>query len=201
MDGRRVIKRIIDVVVSACLLFALAPVFGIIACLVVASSKGPVFFACHWVGQGGRRFTGYKFRTMITGAHLMEAQLQAQNEMRGPAFKLSNDPRITPVGHVLRKYSLDELPQLWSVLKGDLSLVGPRPPREHEFARFTEFQKRKLAVKPGITCLWQVEGRHRINDYDEWVRLDLKYIEEWSLWLDLKILCRTALVVIKGTGA
>jgi len=201
MEVRRMIKRVIDVVVSLGLLIALAPMLLLIGILVVSTSKGPPFFACHWVGQGGRRFTGYKFRTMVVGAHLMEAQLQSQNEMQGPAFKLSNDPRITPIGRFLRKYSVDELPQLWSVLIGDLSLVGPRPPREHEYARFSEYQKGKLAVKPGITCLWQVEGRHRISDFDEWVQLDLKYIKEWSLWLDLKILCKTAWVVIRGTGA
>jgi len=201
MTARRVIKRVIDLVVSASLLVGLAPALVVIGLAVKLSSPGPMFFACHWVGERGRRFTGYKFRTMVNGAQLMEAQLKAKNEMRGPAFKLNNDPRITNIGRFLRKYSLDEFPQLWSVLIGDLSLVGPRPPREHEYAQFTDFQKQKMAVKPGITCLWQIEGRHLIRDYDEWVRLDLKYIDEWTLWLDIKILFRTALVVIKGTGA
>jgi lipopolysaccharide/colanic/teichoic acid biosynthesis glycosyltransferase len=137
---------------------------------------------------------------MVSGADELEASLQDQNEMTGPAFKLTNDPRVTPLGRVLRKYSFDELPQLWSVLTGDLSLVGPRPPRAHEFAQFTEFQRQKLAVKPGITCLWQVEGRHMISDYDEWVERDLDYIRRWSLWLDIQILARTAVVVIRGTG-
>ncbi|WP_241735910.1 sugar transferase [Caulobacter sp. RHG1] len=189
-----------DIAVSAGLLVVLAPALAVIAGLVKATSRGPVFYACHWVGQGERSFTGYKFRTMVTGAEAMEAQLQDRNEMKGPAFKLTDDPRVTPLGRTLRKYSLDELPQLWSVLKGDLSLVGPRPPRQHEFAQFTDFQKQKLAVKPGITCLWQVEGRHRINDYDDWVARDLDYIRRWSLWLDIQILAKTAVVVFRGTG-
>jgi lipopolysaccharide/colanic/teichoic acid biosynthesis glycosyltransferase len=120
--------------------------------------------------------------------------------MTGPAFKITDDPRVTPIGRFLRKYSIDELPQLWNVLTGDISLVGPRAPREHEFARFTEFQKQKLAVQPGLTCLWQVQGRHRISDYDQWVQLDLDYIRRWSLWLDIAILARTAVVVFSGTG-
>lgn len=194
------LKRLMDIAVSAGLLVVLAPALALIAVLVKATSKGPVFYACHWVGQGERPFTGYKFRTMVVGAEAMEAQLQDRNEMKGPAFKLTDDPRVTTLGKVLRKYSLDELPQLWSVLKGDLSLVGPRPPREHEYAQFTAFQKQKLAVKPGITCLWQVEGRHRINDYDDWVERDLDYIRRWSLWLDIQILAKTAVVVFRGTG-
>jgi lipopolysaccharide/colanic/teichoic acid biosynthesis glycosyltransferase len=194
------LKRLMDIAVSAGLLVVLALPLAVIVALVKATSKGPVFYACHWVGQGERPFTGYKFRTMVVGAEAMEAQLQDRNEMKGPAFKLTDDPRVTPLGKVLRKYSLDELPQLWSVLKGDLSLVGPRPPRQHEFAQFTDFQKQKLAVKPGITCLWQVEGRHRINDYDDWVARDLDYIRRWSLWLDIQILAKTAVVVFRGTG-
>ncbi len=194
------LKRLMDIVVSAGLLVVLALPLAVIGALVKATSKGPVFYACHWVGQGERPFTGYKFRTMVVGAEAMEAQLQDRNEMKGPAFKLTDDPRVTSLGKVLRKYSLDELPQLWSVLKGDLSLVGPRPPRQHEFAQFTDFQKQKLAVKPGITCLWQVEGRHRINDYDDWVARDLDYIRRWSLWLDIQILAKTAVVVFRGTG-
>ena len=195
------LKRVMDASISAVLLVWLSPLLLLIVLSIRITSRGPVLFACHWIGQGGRAFTGYKFRSMVDGADKLEAGLQDRNEMRGPAFKLTNDPRITPLGRFLRKYSLDELPQLWSVLKGDLSLVGPRPPREHEYAQFTEFQKRKLAVKPGITCLWQVEGRHKINDYDQWVERDLDYIRRWSLWLDIQILARTAVVVLKGTGA
>jgi lipopolysaccharide/colanic/teichoic acid biosynthesis glycosyltransferase len=195
------VKRLMDIGISATLLAVLFPLLLVIGLAVKTISPGPVFYGPDWVGQGGRRFRGYKFRTMIVGADQQEAELQSRNEMNGPAFKMENDPRITPLGRGLRRYSLDELPQLWSVLKGDLSLVGPRPPRAHEYARFTPFQMGKMAVKPGITCLWQVEGRHRISDFDDWVRLDVRYIETWSLWLDVKILFRTAWVVLKGTGA
>jgi lipopolysaccharide/colanic/teichoic acid biosynthesis glycosyltransferase len=195
------VKRVMDASVSAVLLVLLAPLLVVIAVSIKVTSKGPLMYACHWIGKDGVPFTGYKFRSMIEGAEKLEAQLQDRNEMHGPAFKLTNDPRITPLGRTLRKYSLDELPQLWSVLKGDLSLVGPRPPRVHEYARFSAFQRRKLAVKPGITCLWQIEGRHRINDYDAWVERDLDYIRRWSLWLDIEILARTVIVVLRGTGA
>jgi lipopolysaccharide/colanic/teichoic acid biosynthesis glycosyltransferase len=203
--GRRVgfellLKRLLDMVVALLLLIVLSPLLLLIALAVKATSAGPLFYRCNWIGQGGRSFHGYKFRTMIRNAVALEASLQDRNEMKGPAFKLTNDPRVTPVGRLLRKFSLDELPQLWSVLKGDLSLVGPRPPQAHEYARFTDYQRLKLSVKPGITCLWQVEGRHRINDYDDWVARDLVYIDQWSLWLDVKILARTLVVVLKGTG-
>ena len=194
------VKRAMDVVISAVMLVVLSPLLAAVALAVKATSQGPALYGLDWVGQGGRRFRGYKFRTMVVDADRQEAALQAQNEMNGPAFKMENDPRITPLGRFLRRCSLDELPQLWSVLKGDLSLVGPRPPRAHEYARFTPFQMGKMAVKPGITCLWQVEGRHRISDFDDWVRLDVRYIETWSLWLDVKILVRTAGVVLRGTG-
>jgi lipopolysaccharide/colanic/teichoic acid biosynthesis glycosyltransferase len=194
------LKRAMDVAVSAALLVVLAPGLAAIALAVKLTSKGPALFAVNWIGQGGRPFVGYKFRSMVAGAEAMEDGLQARNEMRGPAFKITDDPRVTPLGRTLRKYSLDELPQLWSVLKGDLSLVGPRPARAHEYARFTDSQKRRLAVKPGITCLWQIQGRHRVNDFDEWVEQDLDYIRRWTLWLDVQILARTAVVVFKGTG-
>ncbi len=203
--GRNVIfelalKRAMDIVVSVILLVILAPLLGFVALAVRLSSPGAVLFTCNWVGQDGRRFSGWKFRTMVDNADAMEDDLRDQNEMTGPAFKMTNDPRVTTLGRLLRKFSLDELPQLWNVAKGDLSLVGPRAPREHEYAQFTEFQKLKLTVQPGITCLWQVEGRHRINDYDRWVELDLDYIRRWSLWLDIQILAKTALVVLRGTG-
>ncbi|OXE37651.1 MAG: UDP-phosphate galactose phosphotransferase [Phenylobacterium zucineum] len=194
------LKRVMDVILSALLLLSLSPLLVLVALMVKMTSRGPIFHTCHWIGHEGRPFKGWKFRTMVENADAMEAQLSSQNEMVGPAFKITNDPRVTPVGRVLRRYSIDELPQLWNVLRGDLSLVGPRAPQAHEYARFTDFQRQKLAVRPGITCLWQVTGRHRINDYDRWVELDLEYIRSWSLWLDIKILARTALVVVQGTG-
>jgi lipopolysaccharide/colanic/teichoic acid biosynthesis glycosyltransferase len=152
------------------------------------------------VGRSGQPFVGYKFRSMVANADELKAQLEDRNEMTGPVFKLADDPRITRVGAWMRRYSLDELPQLYSVLKGDMSLVGPRPPLVTEYARFNEYQKQKLAVKPGITCLWQVSGRNELSDFDEWVGLDLSYIRRWSLWLDFEILFKTLTAVFSGSG-
>jgi lipopolysaccharide/colanic/teichoic acid biosynthesis glycosyltransferase len=137
---------------------------------------------------------------MVANADTLRSQLASLNEMKGPAFKMTHDPRVTKVGSWMRRYSLDELPQLYSVLSGDMSLVGPRPPLVNEYAQFTDFQKQKLAVKPGMTCLWQVGGRNRVSDFDEWVRLDLEYIRNWSLYLDFKILMRTAKEVLGASG-
>jgi lipopolysaccharide/colanic/teichoic acid biosynthesis glycosyltransferase len=178
----------------------LSPVFLILALLVKLTSRGPVLYQWNVVGQNGVRFTSFKFRSMVTNADELKAKLMARNEMTGPVFKLTKDPRVTAAGGWMRRYSLDELPQLYSVLRGDMSLVGPRPPLVTEYARFTEFQKRKLAVKPGITCLWQVNGRNQVNDFDQWVKLDLEYIQRWSLALDLKILLKTVAVVLGGSG-
>jgi lipopolysaccharide/colanic/teichoic acid biosynthesis glycosyltransferase len=144
----------------------------------------------------------YKFRTMVTNAEQLKAELAALNEMSGPVFKLTNDPRVTPVGRWLRKFSLDEFPQLFNVLRGEMSLVGPRPLPVDEVRRFDDLaHRRRLSVKPGLTCLWQVSGRNNVSDFKDWVRLDLEYIDNWSLWLDLKILWRTVPVVLAGTGA
>jgi len=194
------VKRAVDFLVASCALAVLSPILAGIAVGVKLSSPGRVFYRWRVVGQGGHPFTGYKFRTMVENADVLKAGLLAQNEMRGPVFKMQDDPRITPFGRVLRKYSLDELPQLWSVVKGDMSLVGPRPPLQSEYKSFTSYQKQKLAVKPGLTCLWQISGRNEIRDLDEWVRLDLEYIKHWSLWLDLKILLATVSTVLRGTG-
>jgi lipopolysaccharide/colanic/teichoic acid biosynthesis glycosyltransferase len=153
------------------------------------------------LGRHAQPFIGYKFRTMVTDADALKDQLRARNEMSGPVFKLRNDPRVTGFGRWLRRYSIDELPQLWSVLKGDMSLVGPRPPSAEEFLQFEPWQWHKLAVTPGITCLWQVGGRSEINDFAEWAALDLEYIRRWSLWLDAQILLRTVPAVLSARGA
>jgi lipopolysaccharide/colanic/teichoic acid biosynthesis glycosyltransferase len=195
------LKRLLDIVVSALLLVLLSPFLVLIALAVLVTSGPPVFYRWPVVGQGGRPFTGFKFRTMVRDADKIKADLLARNEMRGPVFKLADDPRITPIGRLLRKLSLDELPQLWSVLKGDMSLVGPRPPLQSEWVHFEDWQRRKLSVKPGMTCLWQVRGRNEISDFDEWVRLDLEYIDRWSLGLDLKILLQTVPSVLRSRGA
>lgn len=197
----RAIKRLLDAVTAAFLLLVLSPLFVLLAILIKLSSPGCVFYRWKVVGKGGRYFTSYKFRTMFENADALKEDLLSRNEMKGPMFKIKNDPRITSAGRWLRRYSLDELPQLWSVLKGDMSLVGPRPPLQTEFERFTEWQKRKIQVKPGITCLWQIRGRNRIDDFDDWVRLDIEYIEHWSLWLDFKILIKTIPAVLTARGA
>lgn len=193
-------KRGMDIVVSAIAVVALAPVFFVLACAIKWDSPGPIFYRWRVVGKQGRPFLGFKFRSMHENADELKAQLEPQNEMRGPVFKITDDPRVTKVGAWMRRYSLDELPQFYSVLKGDMSLVGPRPPLESEYARFSEFQKQKLAVKPGITCLWQINGRNHVSDFDEWVKLDLEYIRDWSLGLDARILLRTVATVFAGTG-
>jgi lipopolysaccharide/colanic/teichoic acid biosynthesis glycosyltransferase len=190
------VKHIFDLIVSAALLVVLSPLLALIAIVIRISSGSPVLYEWNVVGVDGRPFRGFKFRTMVANADQMKPELLDRNEMRGPVFKIKDDPRVTPVGRVLRKFSLDELPQFWSVLTGDMSLVGPRPPLASEYANFTDAQKRKLAVKPGMTSLWQVSGKPA--DFDEWVRLDLEYINRWSLWLDLQILFKTAIIVVTG---
>jgi lipopolysaccharide/colanic/teichoic acid biosynthesis glycosyltransferase len=197
----RRVKRGLDIVVSLLLLVLLAPALGLIALVVRLTSAGPIFY--HWkvLGCRARPFLGYKFRTMVPNAEALKAEMLDRNEMTGPVFKMRDDPRVTSSGRWLRRYSLDELPQLWSVLRGDMSLVGPRPPSPEEFVAFAPWQRGKLAVTPGITCLWQVMGRSEISDFDDWARLDLEYIANWSLWLDLKILALTVPVVVRGRGA
>jgi lipopolysaccharide/colanic/teichoic acid biosynthesis glycosyltransferase len=193
-------KRVVDILAPALALVLLSPLFAVLAVLVKLTSPGPVFY--HWkvVGKNGVPFTGYKFRSMVVDADALKSKLQGRNEMTGPVFKITNDPRVTAVGAWMRRYSLDELPQLYSVLKGDMSMVGPRPPLVTEYQQFTEYQKQKLAVRPGITCLWQVSGRNDIHDFDQWVRLDLEYIRNWSLSQDLRILLKTVGAVFSGSG-
>jgi lipopolysaccharide/colanic/teichoic acid biosynthesis glycosyltransferase len=197
----RRVKRAGDVVISLLLLIALSPLLLLIALLIRLTSPGPIFYPWKVLGHRARPFIGYKFRTMVPNAEELKSRMLAYNEMTGPVFKMRNDPRITPIGRVLRKYSLDELPQLWSVLVGDMSLVGPRPPSAEEFAAFEPWQRAKLALTPGITCLWQVMGRSEIHDFNEWARLDLDYIARWNLWLDFEILLRTIPAVVRGRGA
>jgi exopolysaccharide biosynthesis polyprenyl glycosylphosphotransferase len=196
------LKSLLDFALAVLMLVLLAPLFLVIALLIKRTSPGPVLFRQQRSGLNGRPFTIYKFRTMVSNAEQLKHELAAMNEMTGPVFKVANDPRITPVGRLLRKFSLDEFPQLYNVLRGEMSLVGPRPLPVDEVRRFNDLShRRRLSVKPGLTCLWQISGRNDVRDFRDWVRLDLEYIDNWSLWLDLKILCRTVPVVLSGAGA
>ena len=178
------------------------PVIPVVAMLIKITSPGPVFFRQQRSGLNGAPFNIWKFRTMATNSEQLKHELESMNEMSGPVFKITKDPRITPLGKWLRKYSLDELPQLFNVLRGEMSLVGPRPLPVDEVKRFNDLaHRRRLSVKPGLTCLWQVSGRNEISDFKDWVRLDLEYIDNWSIWLDLLILLRTIPAVLAGTGA
>ncbi len=194
------LKRGMDITISALAILLLIPVYLAIALMIWLKDGRPVLYKWQVVGYNRNPITSWKFRTMVNNADALKKELLAKNEMKGPMFKMEKDPRILPFGHFLRRYSLDELPQLFSVLKGDLSLVGPRPPLQYEFKEFELWQMRKLSVKPGLTCLWQVSGRNKINNFDDWVKLDLEYIDNWSLMLDLKILLKTFNAVIKGSG-
>ncbi len=198
--SRLFLKRAIDVGVAAVLLAMLSPVFVLIALAILLTSKGPVLFRQTRAGLYGRPFTILKFRTMVSDAEERRQALAHLNEMRGPVFKVAKDPRVTPVGRVLRKFSLDELPQLWNVLKGEMSLVGPRPPVPEETAQYQRWQRRRLSMRPGLTCLWQVSGRNQV-DFDRWMELDLQYIDSWSPMLDFKILLKTIPTVLSGRGA
>jgi lipopolysaccharide/colanic/teichoic acid biosynthesis glycosyltransferase len=197
---QRTCKRVLDIFVSLTALILLSPLYCLLALGVKLSSPGPILYCWHVVGQDAIPFVGYKFRSMVKNADDLKSQLWSQNEMTGPVFKLTKDPRVTKMGGWMRRYSLDELPQLYSVLNGDMSLVGPRPPLETEYDKFTDHQKQKLVVKPGITCLWQVNGRNKVRDFDDWVSLDLDYIRTWSLGLDFKILVHTVTAVLGGSG-
>jgi exopolysaccharide biosynthesis polyprenyl glycosylphosphotransferase len=195
------IKKLGDYPAAAALIALLLPVFLAAAAAVKLTSRGPVFFVQERMGFNKRRFKLYKFRTMVQGAEERIKGLEQFNEMGGAAFKMKNDPRLTPVGRVLRKLSIDELPQLFNVVKGDMSLVGPRPLPVRDFEEFeTDWHRRRFCVKPGLTCLWQVSGRNRLT-FDEWMKLDLQYIDTWSPLLDLKILLKTVPAVFTGRGA
>jgi lipopolysaccharide/colanic/teichoic acid biosynthesis glycosyltransferase len=178
------------------------PIWAVVIAGIRLSSPGPVFFRQERSGRYGKPFRMWKFRTMHANAEASRESLEAQNEMDGPVFKITNDPRIFPLGRWLRRMSIDELPQLINVLRGEMSLVGPRPLPVYEIQRIEKrAQRRRLSVKPGLTCLWQVTGRNGIKNFEEWVALDLQYIDNWSLWLDAKILCQTLPAVLRGTGA
>jgi exopolysaccharide biosynthesis polyprenyl glycosylphosphotransferase len=194
-------KRAIDLVVSSLVLIVLAPLLLVIAVLIKLTSPGPILFGQERVGLNKRQFTMYKFRSMVPDAERIQEELLHLNEMTGPVFKMQNDPRVTPIGRMLRKTSIDELPQLFNVLQGDMSLVGPRAMSVRDYQLFNEdWQRRRFSVPPGITCLWQIHGRNAIP-FERWMELDMQYIDKWSLWLDLKILARTIPAVLKGLGA
>lgn len=199
-----IVKRMIDLIVSSCALLVLAlTIFPIVALLIKLTSKGPIFYRWNVVGKDCKPFGGYKFRTMYIDADDKREKLfqNKENNMKVLYLKTKDDSRITPIGKILRKFSIDEFPELYSVLKGDLSLVGPKPPLLYEYSIYSEEQKKKLSVKPGMACLREVKtvdwGR-RIDNPEEWIKLDLEYIKNWSLWLDFKILAKTAIYILSG---
>jgi exopolysaccharide biosynthesis polyprenyl glycosylphosphotransferase len=195
------IKRLIDVVGGAALLVGLAPLLALAALLIKIDSPGPILFRQERIGLNKRRFQLLKFRTMLVGADQQQHGMEQLNEANGPVFKIKDDPRITRLGKFLRRYSIDELPQLFNVLNGDMSLVGPRPLPVRDVERINvQWHKRRFSVKPGITCLWQVNGRSDVS-FDRWVQMDLEYIDHWCLGLDIKILIKTVPVVLRGSGA
>ncbi|MCB0333709.1 MAG: sugar transferase, partial [Bdellovibrionales bacterium] len=195
------LKRVFDFAVAFLALVVLSPFLLLIALIVKSTSPGPVLFVQKRVGQNGRLFNLYKFRSMVQDAESQLADLQEYNEMSGPVFKMDSDPRVTPFGKFLRRFSLDELPQLWNVLLGDMSLVGPRPPVPGEVGLYKPKDRRRLSMRPGLTCTWQVSGRNEISDFESWVQMDLDYIDNWSLTRDMSLLLRTIPAVIFGTGA
>jgi exopolysaccharide biosynthesis polyprenyl glycosylphosphotransferase len=200
-DYRHSIKRALDVVGSLCGLIVLAPLLLLVAILIKCTSEGPVLFAQERYGLGKRTFRIYKFRTMVINAEAAQASLEHMNENSGPVFKIFNDPRVTKIGSILRRTSIDELPQLFNILRGEMSFVGPRPLNMRDVGRFSEaWLMRRFSVKPGLTCLWQISGRSNVS-FDRWIALDLHYIDHWSLQLDLKILFMTVPAVLHGTGA
>lgn len=194
------VKRAVDIVISSLLLLAFTPLILVITVLLRVTESGPVFFQWNIVGAGGRPMRSYKFRTMVVAAETAEAELrrQGQNEMKSVYFKARNDPRVTRIGRFLRRYSLDEIPSLWSVLKGDMSLVGPRPLRLAEVPYLRDWHYERFAVRPGLTSPWIVSGKEKISDFDEIAALDIEYIRQWSIWRDFAILAGTAGYVLSG---
>ena len=197
---QRSVKRLFDIFASAMTLLVLSPMFVAVAILIKLTSRGPIFFRQARVGLHGRPFNMFKFRTMVVNAELLKHQLLAKNEQTGPVFKMKDDPRVTSIGRLLRKHSIDELPQLINVLRGDMSIVGPRPPLPKEVALYEGWQRRRLSVRPGLTCIWQVSGRNQIS-FQEWMFLDMRYIDHWSLSEDISLILQTFPVVLSGRGA
>jgi exopolysaccharide biosynthesis polyprenyl glycosylphosphotransferase len=194
------VKRGLDFLMAVVALLVLSPLLLILAVLVKVSSRGPIFFLQTRCGLGGRKFTLYKFRSMRADADLRREELEALNEVDGPVFKIRNDPRCTPIGRFMRKFSLDELPQLVNIVKGDMSFVGPRPPLPEEVEKYERWQRRRLRMQPGLTCLWALEGRSKLS-FRRWMELDLEYIDHWSMALDGKIILKTIPIVLLGRGA
>jgi exopolysaccharide biosynthesis polyprenyl glycosylphosphotransferase len=200
-EALMLIRRILDVVLASVILLIFGPLFMLPAAILIKlTSRGPVLFKQLRCGLNGRQFVMYKFRSMVDNAEQLRVELETLNEMDGPVFKSSRDPRVTSIGKIIRRFSIDELPQVFNVLRGDMSLVGPRPPLPQEVARYERWQRRRLSMKPGMTCLWQISGRNEVS-FDDWMKLDLSYIDNWSLLLDLKILLKTVPVVLMGRGA
>ncbi|MGI6706288.1 MAG: sugar transferase [Clostridia bacterium] len=195
-----VVKRLMDIFISIIGMIVLSPVFMLTALAIKVESKGPVLFRQVRTGKNGKEFVMLKFRSMVMNAEELLTKLKTLNELDGPAFKIKDDPRVTRVGEFIRRTSIEELPQLFNVLVGDMSIVGPRPPIPHEVAEYTPYQMQRLLVKPGITCLWQISGRSNLS-FKKWMELDLKSIQERSLWLDIKIMVKTIPVVLKSDGA
>ena len=195
-----IIKRIIDIMGALCGILLLSPVMIVTAICIKLDSKGPVIFAQNRVGKDGIGFKMYKFRSMCTEAEYLLDKLQDKNEMSGPMFKIKEDPRVTKVGRFIRKTSIDELPQLFNILKGEMSLVGPRPSLPKEVAQFTNFQKQRLIAKPGLTCYWQVRGRSDVT-FEEWMEMDVQYIEERNTWIDIRLIFKTLGVLFGDEGA
>lgn len=197
---QRFLKRCVDITLAGAALIALAPVAALIIIAIKLDSSGPVYFTQVRVGRAGRLFRLHKFRTMVSNAEELKQSLLMKNESDGPTFKMRHDPRVTRVGRLLRRTSLDELPQFWNVLVGDMSLVGPRPALPSEVVQWEKWQCRRLIVEQGCTCIWQVSGRSQVS-FKEWMRMDMEYVHNWSLWLDVKLMVRTLWVMLSGRGA
>ena len=195
-----IFKRGIDIIGAGSGLLLLSPVIAIVACAVKFTSKGPIFFSLKRVGKNGKIFDMYKFRSMVVNAEELKEKLAHQNEMSGPMFKMKDDPRVTKIGKFIRKTSIDELPQLWNVLKGDMSLVGPRPSLPKEVKQFEKWMYKRLTVKPGLTCYWQVSGRNNI-DFEDWMKLDISYVEDRNIWIDIKLIFKTAFILFGDKNA